>query len=344
MGVSRRAFGALPDGRGVDLYTLKGGDVEVDATNYGCIITSIRLPDSSGAVGDVVHGFETLDGYLGGHPYFGAVVGRYANRIGGAGFALDGAEHRLARNDGENSLHGGLRGFDKVLWDAEVRGDSLRLSYLSRDGEEGYPGNLKAAVTYSLGKRGDLTVDYEATTDRATVVNLTNHTYFNLSGSGDILGHELTLDAERFTPSGGGLIPTGEVRSVAGTPMDFRQPRRIGERIGERYEQLLLGGGYDCNWVVDGEPGRLRRAATVRDPGSGRAMVVFTTQPGVQFYSGNFLDGALRGKGRVYGRRSGLCLETQHYPDSPNKPGFPSTVLRPKGKYHEKTVFRFHVG
>ncbi|MFA5868798.1 MAG: aldose epimerase family protein, partial [Candidatus Bathyarchaeia archaeon] len=294
MGVSKRPFGRLPDGRGVDLYTLSAGDVEVDATNYGCIITSIRVPDSAGGVGDVVHGFETLDGYLGKHPYFGAVVGRYANRIAGARFGLDGAEYRLARNDGENSLHGGLRGFDKVLWDAEARGDALRLSYLSRDGEEGYPGNLKAAVTYALGKNGDLSIDYEATTDRATVVNLTNHTYFNLSGGGDILRHELTLDAEQFTPSGKGLIPTGEVRSVAGTPMDFRHPKRIGERIDNRYEQLALGGGYDCNWVVDGEAGRLRRAATVRDPGSGRAMVVLTTQPGVQFYTGNFLDGTLR--------------------------------------------------
>ena len=344
MGVVKRPFGRLPDGRSADLYTLSAGDVEVDATNYGCIITSIRMPDSAGVVGDVVHGFETLEGYLGKHPYFGAVVGRYANRIASARFSLDGAEYKLARNDGENGLHGGLRGFDKVLWDAEVHSASLRLSYTSRDGEEGYPGNLKATVTYALGKSGDLSIDYEATTDKATVVNLTNHTYFNLSGAGDILRHELTLDAEQFTPSGKGLIPTGEVRSVAGTPMDFRHPKKIGERIDNRYEQLVLGGGYDCNWVVDGEAGKLRRAATVRDSTSGRAMVVLTTQPGVQFYTGNFLDGTLRGKGRLYTRRSGLCLETQHYPDSPNQPGFPSTVLRPRGKYHEKTVYRFHVG
>jgi aldose 1-epimerase len=344
MGVSKRPFGRLPDGRGADLYTLTAGDIEVDATNYGCIITSIRMPDSAGVVGDVVHGFESLEPYLGKHPYFGAVVGRYANRIACARFSLDGAEYRLARNDGENGLHGGLRGFDKVLWDAEARGDALRLTYLSRDGEEGYPGNLKAVVTYALGKSGDLSIDYEATTDRATVLNLTNHTYFNLSGAGDILRHELTLDAEQFTPSGKGLIPTGEVRSVAGTPMDFRHPKKIGERIDNGYEQLVLGGGYDCNWVVDGEAGKLRRAATVRDPASGRAMVVLTTQPGVQFYTGNFLDGTLRGKGRAYTRRSGLCLETQHHPDSPNQPGFPPTVLRPKERYHQRTVFRFHVG
>jgi len=343
MGIESRPFGALPDGRVANLYTLSSGEIEAKITNYGGIITSLKVPDGRGEPGDIVHGFETLDRYLGGHPYFGSIVGRYANRIGGASFTLDGKEYGLAKNDGENSLHGGLRGFDKVLWDAQTSCDSLRLSYLSRDDEEGYPGNLKATVTYAL-NRDEFSMEYEAVTDKPTVVNLTNHTYFNLSCGGDILGHELTLDADCFTPAGKDLIPTGEVRSVAGTPMDFRRPTRIGARINSRDEQLINGVGYDCNWVVNGEGGRLRRAATVRDPVSCRAFVVLTTQPSIQFYTGNFLDGTLRGKGRLYTRRSGLCLETQHYPDSPNQPGFPSTVLRPGERYHEKTVFRFHAG
>jgi len=343
MGIEKRPFGSLLDGRVADLYALKSGEIEAQITNYGGIITSLKVPDENGNAGDIVHGFETLDGYLGKQPYFGCIVGRFVNRIGGARFKLDGAEYKLAKNDSENTLHGGVKGFDKVLWDAEVRGNSLRLSYLSRDGEEGYPGNLNASVTYTL-YRDELSIDYEATTDKPTVVNLTNHTYFNLSCGGDILGHELTLDADYFTPAGEGLIPTGEVKSVAGTPMDFRTPTRVGARIASRDEQIVKGGGYDCNWVVNGEPGLLRRAATVRDSVSGRALVVFTTQPGVQFYTGNFLDGSLRGKGRVYGRRSGLCLETQHYPDAPNKPEFPSATLRPGERYREKTIFRFHAG
>jgi aldose 1-epimerase len=343
MGIVRDSFGVLPDGRGVDLYTISASGIEIQVMNYGATITSIKVPNAQGVAGDIVHGFESLEGYLGPHPYFGAVVGRYANRVGGARFALDGHEYHLSKNDGANSLHGGFKGFDKVLWRAEASGDSLSLRYLSMDGEEGYPGELEAEVDYSLGE-SELTIDYHATTDAPTVVNLTNHTYFNLACSGDILSHELTLDADYFTPAGRGLIPTGEVRSVAGTPMDFRTPQRIGERIDTRDEQLIVGGGYDCNWVVKGGGGSLRRAATVRELGSGRAMVVLTTQPGVQFYTGNFLDGKLQGKKRVYTRRSGLCLETQHYPDSPNKPDFPSTMLRPGERYHERTVFRFHAG
>lgn len=343
MGIEKRPFGALPDGRIADLYTLASGEVEAQITNYGGIITTLRVPDAKGDLGDVVHGFDALDGYLGKQPYFGCIVGRYANRIGGARFTLDGKEYLLAKNDGENSLHGGFRGFDKVLWDAEARGNSLRLTYLSRDGEEGYPGNLKATVTYSL-KGGEFSIDYDATTDKPTVLNLTNHTYFNLSCGGDINDHELTLDADYYTPIGRDLIPTGEVKSVAGTPLDFRQPHKVGARIEARHEQIVNGGGYDCNWVVNGEAGKLRRAATVRDPASCRAFVVLTTQPGIQFYTSNFLDGTLSGKGRVYTRRSALCLETQHYPDSPNQPSFPSFVLRPGEKYHEKTVFRFHAG
>ncbi len=333
----------LPDGRGVDLYTISAGGITVQVMNYGATITSIKVPDAHGVAGDIVHGFENLEGYLGPHPYFGVVVGRFANRIGGARFTLDGHEYLLAKNDGENSLHGGFKGFDKVIWRAEAGDDSLKLRYLSSDGEEGYPGELIAEVNYSL-KESELMIDYHAITDAPTVVNLTNHTYFNLACSGDILGHELTLDADYFTPTGRGLIPTGEVMSVAGTPMDFRIPHKVGERIDSRDKQIIVSGGYDCNWVVKGEAGRLRRAATVRELGSGRAMVLLTTQPGVQFYTGNFLDGKLSGKGRVYTRRSGLCLETQHYPDSPNQPDFPSTVLRPGQKYHETTVFRFHAG
>jgi aldose 1-epimerase len=343
MGIEKHPFGALPDGRVADIYTLASSEVEAQITNYGGIITSLKVPDSAGEWGDVVHGFETLDGYLGKQPYFGCIVGRYANRIGGAKFRLDGKDYPLAKNDGLNSLHGGVKGFDKVLWDAEVERSSLKLKYLSRDGEEGYPGNLKVAVNYTL-KDAEFSLDYEATTDKPTVLNLTNHTYFNLSCAGDILDHELTLDADLYTPADQGLIPTGEVKKVAGTPLDFRQPRRIGERIEARHDQIFNGGGYDCNWVINGEAGRLRRAATVRDPASGRAFVVLTTQPGTQFYTGNFLDGTLSGKGKVYARRSALCLETQHYPDSPNQPSFPSTVLRPGEKYHEKTVFRFHAG
>ena len=342
MGIESRHFGKLPDGRVADLYTLRSGSIEAQITNYGGIITSLRVPDARGEAGDIVHGFETLEGYLGGQPYFGCIVGRYANRIGGARFTLDGVEYKLARNDGENTLHGGLKGFDKVVWGVEAGGESLRLTYLSRDGEEGYPGNLKTTVTYTLHGE-ELTMDYEAAIDKPTVLNLTNHSYFNLACGGDVLGHELTIDADDYTPTVAGLIPTGEVRSVAGTPMDFRHPTRIGTRMGTR-DRVSEGGGYDVNFAVRGEAGKLRRAATVREPSSGRAMVVSTTQPGVQFYTSNFLDGTLRGKGRVYSKWSALCLETQHYPDSPNQPGFPSTVLRPGERFREKTVFRFHAG
>ena len=342
MGIEKRPFGAMSDGCSAALYTLKAGGIEAQITDYGGIIISLRVPDASGILGDIVHGFDTLDNYLGKQPYFGCIVGRYANRISGAEFRLDGVEYKLAKNDGANSLHGGLRGFDKVLWDAEARGDSLRLTYRSPDGEEGYPGNLDVAVTYTV-RGAELIIEYEAATDNPTVVNLTNHTYFNLACGGDVLSHELTLDAEYFTPAGRDLVPTGKVECVAGTPLDFRQPHVIGERIEARHDQIKFGGGYDCNWVVDGEAGTLRRAAIVREPISGRSFDVLTTQPGIQFYTGNFLDGTLRGKGRVYSRRSGFCLETQHYPDSPNKPNFPSTVLRPGESYHEKTVFRFGV-
>jgi aldose 1-epimerase len=342
MVIDRRVFGKLLDGRRVDLFRLAAGDLVIEVINYGGIIRSIVVPDSNGVLGDIAHGFEDLEGYLGSHPWFGAVCGRYASRIAGGRFSLDGVEYRLAKNDGANHLHGGVRGFDKVLWGAETSDSSLILSYTSRDCEEGYPGNLSAKVTYSVTDRGELVTKYEASTDKPTVVNLMNHTYFNLACSGDILNHELTLHASHFTPVRSDLIPTGEIASVKGTPMDFTSPTRVGERINSPYEQIINGKGYDCNWILDGKMGELSPAAEVYDPSSGRKLEISTTQPGVQFYSGNFLDGSLHGKGRVYEWRSGLCLETQHFPDSPNQPRFPSTVLRPGETYREKTVYRFH--
>jgi aldose 1-epimerase len=342
MAIDRRVFGKLPDGRRVNLFRLAAGDLIVEVIDYGGIIRSIVVPDSNGVPGDIAHGFEDLEGYLGSHPWFGAVCGRYASRIAGGHFSLDGVEYRLAKNDGANHLHGGVRGFDKVLWNARTSGSHLILSYTSRDGEEGYPGNLSAKVTYTATHRGELVTEYEASTDKPTVVNLMNHTYFNLACSGDILNHEVTLHASHFTPARSDLIPTGKIASVKGTPMDFRSPTRVGERINSPYQQIINGKGYDCNWILDGKMGELRLAAEVYDPSSGRKLEISTTQPGVQFYSGNFLDGSLHGKGRVYGWRSGLCLETQHFPDSPNQPRFPSTVLRPGEKYREKTVYRFH--
>jgi aldose 1-epimerase len=342
MVIDRRVFGRLPDGRSVDLFRLTAGDVTVEVINFGGIIRSIVVPDSNGMPGDIVHGFEDLEGYLGRHPWFGSVCGRYASRIAGGRFRLDGVEYTLAKNDGANHLHGGVRGFDKVLWNAKASGSRLILSYTSRDGEECYPGNLTAKVTYTATRRGELVTEYEASTDKPTVVNLMNHTYFNLACSGDILDHEVTLHASHFTPVRSDLIPTGEIAGVKGTPMDFTSPTRIGERINSPYEQIINGKGYDCNWILDGKMGELRPAAEVYDPSSGRELEISTTQPGVQFYTGNMLDGSLRGKGRTYGWRSGLCLETQHYPDSPNQPRFPSTVLRPGETYREKTVYRFH--
>jgi aldose 1-epimerase len=342
MVVDRRVFGRLPDGRRVDLFRLKAGDVIVEIINYGGIIRSIVVPDSNGVSGDIVHGFEDLEGYLGANPWFGSICGRYASRIAGGRFGLDGVEYRLAQNDGANHLHGGFRGFDKALWGAQMSNSSLILSYTSRDGEEGYPGNLTARVTYTASRRGELVTEYEASTDKPTVVNLMNHTYFNLECRGDILSHEVTLHASYFTPVRSDLIPTGEIVSVKGTPMDFTSPTRIGEHINSPYEQIINGKGYDCNWILDGKMGELRLAAEVYDSSSGRRLEISTTQPGVQFYTGNMLDGSIRGKGRTYGWRSGLCLETQHFPDSPNQPRFPSTVLRPGERYREKTVYRFH--
>ena len=337
------SWGKTPGGESVDLYTLsnaKGSEARI--MNYGGVVVSLRVPDRSGAMADVVAGFDRFEDYLKPPPYFGAIIGRYGNRIGKARFSLDGMEYVLARNDGENHLHGGLRGFDKRLWTAKpLSSQSLELTYLSRDGEEGYPGNLAATVTYTLTDANELKIEYSATTDKDTVVNLTNHSYFNLAGEGGILGHEVVIYADRFTPVDRGLIPTGQLKDVARTPFDFRTARTIGERIERNDEQLIFGRGYDHNWVLNRSGSGLETAAKVTDPKSGRVMEVLTTEPGLQFYTGNFLDGTLNGKGRAYTQRSAFCMETQHFPDSPNKPGFPSTVLRAGGRYQTTTVYRF---
>jgi aldose 1-epimerase len=350
--VGRAAFGRLPDGRDVTQFTLTNAHgVEVRAMTYGAIITALRTPDRNGHLADIVLGFDSLAGYLGTSPYFGAVVGRYANRIANGRFALDGKTYQLARNNPPNHLHGGVRGFDKVVWAAEPfrsdSGEGVRFRYTSRDGEEGYPGALDARVTYTLTARDELVIDYEATSDAATPVNLSQHSYFNLHGDGrgNILDHVLTLDASRFTPVDSTLIPTGELAPVEGTPFDFRHVTTIGARIDAADEQIRRGRGYDHNWVLDraGRTGMVP-AAHLMDPESGRTLDVATTEPGIQFYSGNFLDGTVTGKGgRAYPRRAGLCLETQHFPDSPNQPTFPSTILRPGETYRSRTVFTFGV-
>lgn len=343
-------FGATPDGDTVERITLRSPDgIELDVITYGATVTRLMALDRDGVPADVVLGHEWLESYLAGTPYFGAIVGRYGNRIADGRFTLDGTEYELAINNGPNHLHGGLVGFDKVIWEAEPyeteSGSGVVLTYVSEAGEEGYPGELSVRVTYAL-TGSDLRIDYEATTDAPTIVNLTHHGYWNLAGhgAGDILGHELTLAASRFTPVDETLIPTGELRAVEGTPFDFREPTAIGARIDAADEQLEFGGGYDHNFVIDGwaNDGELRPAAVLRDPASGRVMEVLTTEPGVQFYSGNFLDGSDIGKGgALYGHRTGLCLETQHFPDSPNQQGFPSTVLRPGETYRSTTVYRF---
>jgi aldose 1-epimerase len=349
--VEKEAFGTTPDSKPVDLYTLTNTHgMEVRVMTYGGIIVSLRVPDARGAFDDVVLGCDSLAGYLAGHPYFGAIIGRYANRIAKARFTLDGVEHKLAVNNGPNSLHGGLKGFDKVVWHAQSfeNKDSVGVvfTYTSPDGEENYPGNLAAKVTYTLTDRNELVFDYHATTDKPTIVNLTNHTYFNLAGAGkvDILGHVAMINASLFTPVDATLIPTGELRSVAATPFDFRQPTAIGARIEQKDEQLGFGGGYDHNFVINRKDPGLALAARVLEPTTGRVLEVETTEPGVQFYTGNFLDGTITGKGgRVYQKRYGFCLETQHFPDSPNQPSFPSTVLRPGQVYESRTVYRFSV-
>ncbi len=334
----------------IRLYTLrnKAGTV-VKVTNYGATVTSIQTADRNGVMADIALGYNDVSGYMNAvdKPYFGSVVGRYGNRIANGKFTLDGKEYELKANNNGNHLHGGVIGFDKVVWDAEVVGkNAVKFSYLAKDGEEGYPGNLAIAVTYTLTDANELKIDYLATTDKATPVNLTNHTYFNLKGEGEgtILDHELMINAKGFTPVDVGLIPTGEIAPVAGTPFDFTQSKAIGRDIGQAHEQLTFGLGYDHNWVLEkgGKEGQLTLAATVYEPVSGRYMEVFTAEPGIQFYCGNFLSGNLKGKaGKSYVHRGGLCLETQHYPDSPNQPAFPSTILRPGSEYKTTTVYAF---
>jgi aldose 1-epimerase len=347
--ISESSFGTTADGEGVTLYTLQNRPgMKVEITNYGGTIVSLTAPDREGRFEDIVLGYESLAEYEQGSPYFGSLIGRYGNRIGKARFALDGKIHHLTVNDGPNHLHGGDRGFDKVVWDAQAEesenGPGLSLNYTSAAGEEGYPGTLSVTVRYTLTHDNRLVIEYEAQADEATPVNLTHHSYFNLAGNAerDILGHELEIKAEHFTPVDATLIPTGEIRPVAGTPFDFRIAKPIGRDIGADDEQIRFGLGYDHNWVVDKvAEGRWRHVATLSDPGSGRVMTVHSTEPGIQFYSGNFLDGSITGKGVVYGHRSGLCLETQHFPDSPNKPGFPDTILRPGEVYRTTTAYAF---
>ena len=337
-------FGMTPEGDSVMLYTLKNEkDITVKITSYGGIITGIYTPDKNGKTTNITLGFDKLEQYLAGHPNFGALIGRYGNRIANAGFSLEGENYTLAANNGNNSLHGGVKGFDDVLWVPEViscdERAALRLSYLSPDGEEGYPGNLSVKVTYEL-LMDQLFITYEAETDKTTVLNLTNHAYFNLAGEGSIRDHILFINASRYTPVNDELIPTGELANVEGTPFDFRKPMVIGDRFDQLGNDPV---GYDHNFVLDGKAGEKRLAAKALDPKTGRFVEVSTTEPGMQFYTGNFLDGSLSSGKITFDQHSGFCLETQHFPDSPNQPGFPSTVLRPGEKFASQTIFKFGV-
>jgi len=341
MGISKKAFGKTEDGR-VDLYTLVNDNgMKAEIMTYGGIIRSLEVPDRDGKLGDIVLGYDTLDEYVKDSPYFGALIGRYGNRIAKGKFTLKGVEYTLATNNNENHLHGGIKGFDKVIWDAEpIQKENLvalKLKYLSKDGEEGYPGNLSCTVIYTLTNSNELKISYEAETDKATVINLTHHSYFNLGGhdSGDILGHELILNADKYTPVDEGLIPLGHLEPVKGTALDFTKPKAIGLEIAK------VKGGYDHNFVIAKKSSSMGPAASVYEPKTGRVMEIFTTEPGIQFYSGNFLDGSNKGKGAVYNKHNGFCLETQHFPDSPNNPDFPSTVLEPGEIYRHLTVFKF---
>ncbi|HQE92616.1 MAG TPA: aldose epimerase family protein [Anaerolineae bacterium] len=349
MKIKKQSFGTLAAGTEVALYTLVNAHgMTATITPYGGIIVALTAPDREGNFADVVLGFDTLQEYVEHSPFFGCLIGRFGNRIANGKFTLKGVEYRLAQNDGRNHLHGGRQGFDKKVWTSQAlempAGPALKLTYISPDGEEGYPGTLSVTVVYTLSDENALAIDYTATTDKATVVNLTNHSYFNLSAGAakTILDHEMMINAETFTPVDGTLIPTGEIRPVAGTPLDFRTAMPIGARINADDAQIKFGGGYDHNWIIDGEPGTLRLAARVYEPTSGRVMEVHTTEPALQLYTGNSMPPSLKGKGgRTYVRRGGLCLETQHYPDSPNKPEFPSTVLEPGQVYQTTTIYKF---
>jgi aldose 1-epimerase len=344
--ITQAPFGHLPDGRQASLFTLTNASgMVVKITDFGGIVTEIHVPDRDGVFADVALGFDTLEPYRTQSPYFGALIGRCGNRIGKGRFQLDGKAVQLTINDGQNHLHGGNVGFDKVLWQAAVEGDALTLKYRSPDGEQGYPGTLDATVVYTVTDDNELVVRFHAVTDRATPVNLTQHSYFNLAGGGDILAHELTIDADAFVPIDSESIPTGALAPVTGTPFDFRMPRAIGERIVYPDKQLRHGSGYDHCFALNKQPAAkaMTRAAHVREPQSGRVLELFTQEPGVQFYSGNFLDGSLAGKGQTYIHRGGFCLEPQHFPDSPNQPAFPNTILRPGEVYETESRFRFSV-
>lgn len=341
--VKRQDFGKLPDGTAVELYTLSNGKgMEARIMTLGAAVVLLTAPDKAGKYADIVLGMANVDGYVKGVPYFGAIVGRYGNRIGHAQFTLEGKTYNTPKNDGDNTLHGGVKGFDKHVWTASESAGGVEFTYVSKDGEEGFPGTLTSKVLYTVTPNDELKIEYTATTDSPTVLNLTNHSYFNLAGEGegDILQHQVTLNADRFTPVDKGLIPTGELKPVSGTPFDFTKATAIGERIAQSDEQLQFGKGYDHNWVLNGTG--MKKAAEVYEPKSGRVMEVLTEEPGLQFYTGNFLDGTIRGKsGKVYGHRGAFCMETQHYPDSPNKPSFPSTELKPGQTYHTATTYRF---
>lgn len=347
--ITHEPFGTTADGTPVEIYTLRNQNgMETRIMTYGGIIQSLKVPDKNGQFGDVTLGYDTLDGYLTNSPYFGALIGRYGNRIAKGHFSLDGQEYTLATNNVPNSLHGGIKGFDKVVWnvvkaDVGPKGPELQLSYLSKDGEEGYPGNLQVTATYTLfSKENALRLKFRATTDKDTVVNLTAHSYFNLAGQGDVLSQVVYIDADKYTPVDSTLIPTGELAPVTGTPFDFRTPTAIGARIGDDNEQLKFGRGYDHNWVVNHKMGKLALDARVTDPANGRVFEIWSTEPGLQFYSGNFLDGTIIGKGgQVYPHRGTFVMEPQHFPDSPNHANFPSTVLHPGEVYHNTIVYRF---
>jgi aldose 1-epimerase len=346
--LTRKDFGKTTDGSPIELFTLRNGNgMEVAISTYGAVVQSLKLPDKSGTPVDIVLGYDDLAGYENDKSYFGATIGRYGNRIGHARFTLDGVEYKLPANDGPNCLHGGTKGFNKRVWTpkgATAANPPVMLEYVSKDGEEGFPGNLTATVTFTLSDNNELRIDYHAVTDKPTVVNLTNHSYFNLSGegNGDILSHEVMIDGDRITPVDATLIPTGQYMKVEGTPFDFRSAHAIGERINANNQQIKFGKGYDHNWVLNHTGAGPTLAARVHDPKSNRSMEVLTTEPGLQFYTGNFLDGSVKGKrGKAYQHRSAFCMETQHFPDSPNKKDFPSTTLRPGQEYKSTTIYRF---
>ena len=344
MAIIKTNFGSI-DNKKVYLFTLiNNHETEIQITNYGGIITSIKIKDKDNNFIDITLGFDNLDGYLNKHPYFGALIGRYGNRIAGAEFELNGKTYKLFANNGKNHLHGGKKGFDKVIWDYETSNNNLKLSYLSPDGEEGYPGNLKVTVNYTLTEKNELKISYEGVSDADTVLNLTNHSYFNLNGegSGNIINHKLTLNADYFIPTDSESIPTGKIKSVTGTPFDFIESKAIGTRIENKDEQLKFAGGYDHNFVINNSADSLKFAGRVESEKSGIKMDLYTTEPGVQFYTGNYLDGSLKGKSGNYNKNAGFCLETQHYPDSPHFSIFPTSVLKKGDIFRSETVYRFY--